>query len=269
MNNQPRIALALAAAMAAFAFPGHAQSWIKPGEETLLLRLGAVSSNFNTSARIDGKTAGGSDINYEDQLGLDSNKSTYSLAGALRFARNHRLDGAYDDNKRSASKTTERSYTIGDTTIPAGTVLGAEQRTSIGYLGYRYSLLKSDAMEVGLGLGVYGGNFKFKFGADSPVINIDKSTTLPLPVLVASGDFYLTERATITATLRGLKVKIGDVDGSVYEAVLAGEYLLTNNVGIGASVGRFDMQADVTKSGFSGSTELKSTAARLYLTARF
>lgn len=247
----------------------HAQSGVKPGEETLIVRLGAVTSNFETYARIDGTTNGGTGIDLEGETGLNGDKSTFIIGGTFRPFARHRFDGLYDSVKRSASKSTERQFVIGDNVIPAGTVLSTEQETAIGYVGYRYSFLKTPDMEVAAGLGMYGGNFKFRFDAQSPVVSIDKSTTLPLPVLTLSGDFYLTENMTLSATLRGLKVKIGDVDGSVFQAGVAAEYFFTKNFGIGAAIDRLDIEADVTKSGFRGNAELKTTAGRLFLTARF
>lgn len=259
--------LALAAAVVPLAV--QAQSGVKPGEEWLIARVGAVTGSFETYARIDGSTSSGTGIDLEGDGGLNSDKTTYILGLTLRPFERHRFDGLYDSVKRSASRNTERQFVIGDTVIPAGTRLAAEQETKIGYLGYRYSFLKSRDMEVAAGLGLYGGNFKFRFDAQSPVVNIDKSTTLPLPVLTLSGDFYLTENMTLTANLRGLKVKIGDVDGSVFNASVGGEYFLTKNLGVGASLDLFDLSADVTKSGFRGTAEFKVTSGRLFLTARF
>ena len=260
---------ALAILASALPLVVQAQAGVKPGEETLIVRLGAVTTNFETYARIDGATNGGTGIDLEGETGLNSDKSTFIIGGTFRPFQRHRFDGFYDSVKRNASKTTERAFVIGDDVIPAGTVLSTEQETKIGYAGYRYSFLKSPDMEVAAGLGIYGGNFKFRFDAQSPVVNIDTSTTLPLPVLTLSGDFYLTDNMTITLNLRGLKVKIGDVDGSVFQAGIAAEYFLTKNFGIGAAIDRLDIEADVTKNSFRGNAEVKSTAGRLFLTARF
>lgn len=259
----------LAAFAVALPSLAHAQAWIKPGDETLILRVGAVAAQIETNARLDGTTSGGTGIDLESDAGLGTDKTTYLLGGTWRFAKNHRFDGLYNEVKRDATKTTERTFVIDDVTYPAGTVLSVEQKTSIGYLGYRYSFLKSPDMEVAAGLGLYGGNFKFKFNASQPGLNVDESTTLPLPVLALSGDFHLTDRATLTAGVRGLKVKIGDVDGSVIGATLASEYWLANHWGVGAALDYLKIEADVTKSGFRGNLEFKGTSGRLYLTARF
>lgn len=260
---------ALAILAAALPCAVHAQSGVKPGEETLIVRLGFVTSNFETSARLDGSTNNGTNIDLEGETGLNGDKSTFMIGGSFRPFQRHRFDALYDSVKRSASKTTQREFVINDIVIPAGTVLSTEQETAIGYAGYRYSFMKSPDMELAAGVGVYGGNFKLRFGAQSPVVSIDESTTLPLPVLTLSGDFYLTENMTLSVGLRGLKVKIGDVDGSVFSAGVGAEYFLTKNIGIGASLERLDIDVDATKSGFRGNVNIKTSAARLFLTARF
>ncbi len=260
------LVVAVAAALPASAL---AQSGVKPGEETLILRLGAVAAQIETNARLDGSTSTGTSIDLESDAGLGTDKTTFQLGATWRIGRNHRIDGLYDEVKRDASKTTQRSFTIDDVTYPAGTVLNVEQKTSVGYLGYRYSFLKNPDMEIAAGLGIYGGNFKYKFNANQGGLNVDQSTTLPLPVLTLSGDFYLTDRLTMTAAVRGLKVKIGDVDGSVIGGTLASEYWLANNWGVGAALDYLKIEADVTKSDFRGNIEFKGTSGRLYLTARF
>jgi hypothetical protein len=272
MSARPRVhaVLALVASTLALAPAlASAQAWTKQGEETLSIRLGALSSQFDTSARINGSGQDGSSVDLEGDLGLGGNKTTFELGSTLRFAPKHRIDFLYNENKRSGSTTTERDYSIGNELIPAGTKLSSSENLKIGFLGYRYSFFKTADTEIAAGLGFYGANIKFKFDANQPVISIDASTTLPLPVLTLSGDFYLTDRMKLTASANGLKVKIGDVDGRTYNLSFAGEYLLTNNLGIGAAIERFNIRADVTKSDYNGRAEITSNSGRVYLTARF
>lgn len=243
--------------------------WMKPGDETLSLRVGAVSQNFDTTARVDGSAIGGTNINLERDVGLAGDKTTYILQGAWRVAPKHRIDALYSDVTRSSSRTTDRTVIIGNVTLPSGSVLSAEQKTAIGYAGYRYSLMKSQGAEIAAGVGAYGGNIKARFSANNPVLNADQSTTVPLPVLVFSADAYLSERMTLNGTLRGLKLKVNDVEGQVYSLGAAFEYLITNNVGVGLGFERFNISVDARKTNLNGRLEIDSTAGRLYLTARF
>jgi hypothetical protein len=268
-SRSARVSILLASAFALAPLAGHAQAWIKPGDETMILRLGGLNSSIDSSVRLDG-SRGGTVIDLESKGGLNGDVNTFFLGATWRVAPRHRIDMLYDENSRDATRNTEREYVIDDVVIPAGTPLYAENKVKIGYLAYRYSFMKTPTSEIAAGLGMYGANFKFRFQSGAPTsVNIDESTTLPLPVLALTGDFYLTDRTTLRAGINGLKVKIGDVDGSVLTANVAGEYQLTNNFGLGLAVEYFDLSADVTKSGFHGNAELKSTKAMLYLTGRF
>jgi hypothetical protein len=263
-----RVSLTLAGALALAPLAGHAQSWIKPGEETMLLRVGGLSSRIDSSVRLDGNR-GGTGIDLEGDTGLDGNRTTYFLGGTLRVAPKHRFDFLYDENSRSGSRSTQREYVIDDIVIPAGTTLSAGNKTRIGYLGYRYSFLKNPTGEVAAGVGMYGGNFQYKFQSGGAGINIDESTTLPLPVLSLSGDWYLTERMFLRAGVNGLKLTVNDVDGSVLVANVGGEYQITNNFGIGLSFEYFDIEVDAVKGGFKGNASLETSKALIYLTGRF
>ena len=64
-------------------------------------------------------------------------------------------------------------------------------------------------------------------------------------------------------------MKVNDVDGSVVTAGVSGEYLFTNNFGVGLSLDYFDLEVDATKNGFTGNAQLKTSKATLYLTGRF
>lgn len=262
-------ALTLAATVASLLpLASHAQSWTRPGEETMNFNLGGVTSRIDASARLDGNR-GGTGIDLEGDTGLDSNRSTFSLGASLRFAPKHRFDALYGAFSRSASKRIDREFVIDDVVIPVNTVLSTESDSKLGFLGYRYSFLKSPSSEFAAGLGMYGGNFKFKFNADAPKVSIDESTTLPLPVLSLTGDFYLTERMILRANVNGLKLKVNDVDGSVLAAGVASEYLFTNNFGLGLGLDYFDLEVDAVKNGFKGNAQFKSSKATLYLTGRF
>lgn len=267
----PRPALFVAmTALSAALWPAAASAqWTKQGEETLSFKVGAVSQNFDTTVRVDGSVLGGTGINLERDVGLIGDKTTYQLQAAWRVASRHRLDAFYSDVSRSASRATDRTLVIGNVTVPIGTLLFAEQKTAVGYLGYRYSLMKSQGAEVAAGIGAYGGNLEARFSASSPFLKTDQSTTVPLPVLVLSADTYLSDRLSLSATIRGLKVEVNRVNGQVLSLGAALEYLVTNNVGVGVSFERFGVSVDSRKANLNGELEVESTSGRLYLTARF
>ena len=178
LGTRASLILSLAAGLAPLA--GHAQAWIKPGEETFMLQLGGLTSRIESSARLDGNR-GGTGIDLEGDTGLDSERQTFHLGGTWRFAAKHRLDGVYTAYDRSATRTTQKEYVIDDVVIPAGTALTAEAETKLFFVGYRYSFVKRPDMEFAGGLGAYGGNFKFRFNATTPASTSTKAPPCPCP----------------------------------------------------------------------------------------
>ena len=90
------------------------------------------------------------------------------------------------------------------------------------------------------------------------------STTVPLPVIGATLDWYINPRWKVSGNVSGMKANIGDVDGSVLIAGAATEYMLLRNLGVGLAYMYSDVSADVTKSDFNGSLGWKTNSVRMY-----
>ncbi len=243
--------------------------WIPGGTETFKLNLGGVVTTNNANFRLDGSGGRGTDIDLESVTGLKEGVTTFFAQGTWRFAPNHRigLTGFVVDRDRSA--VIDRTITIGDTVIPVSTPLTTEAKTQFFIANYQYSFIRNADMELAATLGIYGANFKYRFSAQSPIVNIDKSTTAPLPLIGLSADFYLMPQWTATVFGEGLKLKVGDVDGSMYHVGASTEYMITRNWGAGLGWQLADLKVDVTKSGFNGRIQWRMDGWFAYLQAKF
>ena len=222
-----------------------ADDFIKPGQETFKINLGGIVNDFDTLRR-DGPRDRGVEVDLDD-LGLKRNLSSFMGSATWRFAANHRVGLQGFQTKRSAEKTIERTLEFKDQVILAGTTLSTETKTSFYIANYQYSFIKNDNMELAGVFGIYTANFKLKFNLGSPPVDVDASTTAPLPMIGLSFDYYVTPQWTISALGEGLKVKIGDVDGTTYNVGLSTDYMLTRNFGIGIAYSYVDLSVDVTK----------------------
>jgi hypothetical protein len=245
-----------------------ADDFIKPGQETFKINLGAIVNDFDTSLRLDGPRDRGVEVDLDD-LGLKRNLNSFMGSATWRIASNHRLGLQVFQTKRNAEKTTERTLEFKDQVIPAGTTLATESKTSFYIANYQYSFIKNDNMELAGVFGLYTANFKFKFNASTPPVDVDASTTAPLPMIGLSFDYYVTPQWTVSALAEGLKVKIGDVDGKTYNVGLSTDYMLTRNFGIGIAYSYVDLSVDVTKNGFTGNIGWKMNSILAYAQMRF
>ena len=271
--RQVRRAILAAAVLGAAATPVFAQDatsqFISPYDQTLTIGLGGIVNRFDTSLRLDGNTHSGTDFTLENN-GLKKDNSSFEALVTWRIARAHRLDFEYWTAKRSGSRDYSTSIDIGDTTFPIGANVSIQAKDSLASLDYRWSFSQSPDSEWAAVIGFYGGKFTFDVnavgnaGTVNTTYNKSVSTTLPLPLLGVSWDWYPDKQWQVSAVLQGMKAKVGDVDGHCYQFWGGLEYQLWRNFGVGARYTYNDLGATVSKSDFNGNLSWKSNAVSLY-----
>jgi hypothetical protein len=264
------LACLVVAGAAAYAGAARAQeALIPPGTETFKINLGGILTTNSTSFRLDGTTGRGTDVDLEDIAGLKSDTSSILASGTWRFLPRHRIGITAFQVERDKTRNIDRTITIGDTVIPVNTNLKSEAKSQFFISNYQYSFVKDEHMEFAAVLGLYGANLKYKFTAVAPVVDIDRSTTAPLPVLGLSADFYLNPRWTVSVLGEGLKLKVGDVDGSMYYLGISTDYMFTRNWGVGVGYQLADIKVDLTKGDFRGHIGWRMDGYIAYVQARF
>jgi len=266
--------LALIASGLLLAQAALADDFIKGGEEKFIFNLGGIVNQFDTSFGLNGSSQEGTTINLENG-GLNKSLTSWQAAGTWRWAEHHRSDFLYFGATRNGSRTYDHDITIGDNVIPVGFKVDAEAKDQFFWVDYRYSFVKNETLDFAGVLGIYGGNFKFNVtgtGTDeggTRTINSSSSTTVPLPLIGASVDWYVQPRWKVQSALTGMSAKIGNVDGNAYLFQLGTDYMITRNWGLGLSYLYTRINVDVTQSGFNGKIDWSSNAVLAYATLKF
>ncbi len=252
------------------------QDFIKQGDETVTLNLGGIVNQFGTSVKLNGPGLDGTNIDLENS-GLKKTLSSFDVGGTWRFLSRNRIDASFFSANRSGSGTIDRELIVDGVVVPINSTLTTQAKDQFFEVDYRYSFVKTDAVEVAGLLGVYGGQFKFHFSAthrldsgdEGSVLDATASTTVPLPLIGATVDWYINPQWKISGTLSGLKAHIGNVDGSAFIGGVSTEYMLVRNFGIGAAYTYTDLNVDVTKDSFNGNLAWKLNAISLYGQVKF
>jgi hypothetical protein len=253
-----RLSLAIAAAASlGLATPALAagESYLS-GNETFRLSIGGLIGSTDPSLSLNGTAVDGTRVDFSRDGGEDV--SSFMASGDWRFARKHRVSLLWYGTSRGETYTLANDVIIGDTTIPAGASLTPEISNDFFFVNYRYSFVKNDKVEIAALLGLYGSNWRFDITANAfpgqpgRTFSQDASTTLPLPVVGASLDWYITPRWTATTSLSGMSAKIGDVDGSTWIFTVSTDYLVWRNFGLGVAYMHANIDATVTKDNFNG-----------------
>ncbi|HUJ00593.1 MAG TPA: hypothetical protein VLY46_10185 [Usitatibacter sp.] len=267
-------AAAIVATPAARAADYTSTDYLVPGEESFILDLGGIVNQFDTSLRLDGQTTRGSDVNLE-RNGEAKNLSSFEAFATWRFLSRHRLDLQYFGTKRSGSQDYTGAIDIGDATFPVGANVSVQAKSQFFNADYRYSFAKAPDWEFAGLVGFYGGKFTYDVNATGQSGNLQAtynktvSTTVPLPLLGVTLDWYPDRQWKVSGQLQGMKANIGDVDGHAYLAGASLEYMLWRNLGIGTRYLYSDVNVDVSKSDFHGNLSWKMNSWSLYAKLAF
>jgi hypothetical protein len=117
---------------------------------------------------------------------------------------------------------------------------------------------------------VYGDRFRYsvsatgKPGDGTQSSSSSASTTVPLPLIGGSLDWYVNPRWKISGNVEGFKVHIGDFDGHALVATVSTDYTLLRNLGVGVRYVYADVSVDVARNDFNGNFSRRMNSVNLY-----
>jgi len=240
--------LSLALLMAAIT-PARATEDLIPNHPALNDRfyfaLGAFWPQTTTSAQLNSTRLGaGASIDFENALGLSTDKSVPSFIGRWRFGERWRLEAEYFELNRGGSRSLDRSIQFGDLVFPITAQVTSKFNFSDLRLSVDYSFFKTPDKEVGAGLGLHRVTYDVSLAA-SLVGTQQEDVWAPLPVLNLYGQFALTEKWAVGARLSRLSLSYGRYDGSLTSLELDVLYQPFRHVGFGIGDRSLDIKLDV------------------------
>lgn len=181
---------------------------------------------LNSNVRVDGQQ-NGTDLDAEDDLGLDQFK--LQPRGMLRWrpGKRHELEIGYQFARRSGQKILERDFTIGDSVFTAGLDAKTTFDTDQAFFAYRFAFLAKENTQVGVALGL--GALFLDVGVDAVAtvsngggsasgrISQSRSLTGPLGSIGLFGRFHLGKEWYLDTEARGVSVSIDRFTARVLE----------------------------------------------------
>jgi hypothetical protein len=257
-----------------------AADWIKQGEEKVYFEGGAFFPAFDTKLRVDSASIGeGTDIDLENDLDFNDRETTYRLGGYWRFLSRHRIAVSYFNFNRDASATLNKEITIGDEVYPAGAQVASEMKFQVIPISYMYSFMKREKFEFSGGLGLHWYRIDFKAKGDASLGNEDldadvtANANVPLPLIGLRFDYHFTPKwsAGLLGELFWLNTSSDTFkfSGSLVNLRLSTEYWFFNNVGLGAALNWFDLNADVDDDDWKGNLDYNYWGPQIYVAVRF
>jgi hypothetical protein len=192
---------------------------------------------LNSDIRIDGADGTGTDIDVEDDLGMEKTKIQPRFSLRWRPGRRHELEGGYQWARRNADKTLARDINFGDSTFTAGADIHSVFNTDLAFLTYRFAFTAKERTQIGaaLGLGVLFLDVGVEaLGTGSGPLSgrsfdVSKSVKGPLGSLGLYGRFLAGDSWQFELDARALKISIDRFHPRVLEAGGAARYYFSKS----------------------------------------
>jgi len=204
------------------------------------LNLSVTGVILNSDIRIDGSGGTGTDIDVEDDLGMEKTKIQPRFSLRWRPGRRHELEGGYQWARRNADKRLSRDIEFGDSSFTAGADIHSTFNTDLAFLTYRFAFMAKERTQIGaaLGLGVLFldvGVAALGTGTGPGAgrsFDVSKSVKGPLGSLGLYGRFLAGDSWQFEADFRALKISIDRFHPRVLEAGGAARYYFSQKFGL-------------------------------------
>lgn len=237
--------------------------------ETLTLRAGAVIMDVDSSFRVDSRSLGkGTNVDAEDDLGLDDSDDVFRAELLWRIAPRHQLSLGYYDLSRDATERTDEAYRIGNVIFPAGISVSTEFDLKLADLSYAYSLVQNDRFEFAPLIGVYGMDFDVRVENDPLGLSEGEAEKFPLPTIGARFNYRLTPSWWIRAKGQYFYIEYDQYEGQMLELGAGLEWNVWRKLSLGAGYSHIDMDIENTNAN-GGKGEYKYDGLWAYLALTF
>ena len=262
-----RTVLLLAAFAMLAAMPAPAQSVVSATDREAMrgvpdnwgFRLGGFWQTFETRVRLDGETGQGTEIDFEKDLDLNTNRTAFQFGAFYRFSDHHRLELSYVPWSRERTATIDREIQWGDVIYEAGATINTHEKAQQFNAIYKYSFFNNGKVTFGLNGGISALWTDFTLSGEGTIsggenvsgtIAESKEVIFPIPVIGVHFDMMLIKRLIWRADDNFFAASISGYDGNLNELSTSIVYFLTKNIGVGG--GFSSTTYNITKSASHG-----------------
>jgi hypothetical protein len=196
---------------------------------------------ITTSLRIDGQSPGpgllgtpGTVLSGEKDLGLDSRIPQGRIEIMFRLRERNRLRVDYFETNRRGDHVIARQVVAGDETFQAADrVTSSVQWRQFG-LTYTYSALRTDRLELGLGIGLYFVEAEARAAVEAKQLRQEVSGAGAFPTIPLDFTWRISRRFAMVARAQYLHASVNNFEGSMGEYHADFQYRWRPNFSLGA-----------------------------------
>lgn len=221
--------------------------------ERASILFGAFITDRDSSTRLDSDAGDGTDLDLEDDLGLESSTSVARLGGYFWLGRRHRIDGAFFDLSRSASLPIQETIDFGDETFEIDTVVNTEADLSIIKADYTFAAIARERGFLGVTAGLYIAETTMSLSQATLGRAESEDLTAPLPLFGLRGDYAVGDRVTLRGAMQWFGYETDDIDGRLTDFYFGADYGFGERMAVGLAYNKVSMSLGAQEErGFEG-----------------
>lgn len=218
--------------------------------------IGAFITDRRSSTRLDSDASPGSDIELENDLGLETSSTVFRAGGYYWMKPRHRLDFSLFDLSRTSSKQIEETIEFGEDVFNIDTVVNTTSDLSIIKADYTYAVVNRERGFFGLTGGLYIADTSLTLQEQALGTFESEDLTAPLPVAGFRGEYEISDRFTLRGAGQWFAIDTGDVKGSLRDIYLGVDYGFNERMAIGLAYNEVAMNIGASESGgFEGAID--------------
>jgi hypothetical protein len=208
------------------------------------INLGGYLPSVSTNGKLSTSLANGTNINFNNQLGLTPNTETLDAFAAWRISKHNYVAFQYFGFGRTSTKTLADSIIWGGNVYHAGATVDVNNHVTYYGFSYRYYIWREKNWELGPGLGIDALSLTSSIalrvsasdssGSFTDSAKKNASVTAPVPMLGLYADWEFVPRLLVKGTLQYIYINdIAGVGGHVSDDVIGLEWYPLGNFGLG------------------------------------
>jgi hypothetical protein len=238
-------AILTAVFVVSIAVPAAAQGVYDPLFDRFNFKLEGSAVGLTSVIRLDSEGLGeGTELHFEDDLGLSGGEVIPSLSFEWQVGRRHRLGVRWQDIDRSSTAQALTEIHWGDEIIPIEANIGLAFDITTYAVDYTYYPWIKERWAGGFGIGFRVLDLTTVLVVEEIELDEQVSVSAPIPYINFEYRRMLGEHWRMKAGLGWLDLTIGDISGSQYIGRLAFEYITDRRWGFGAAINLSTINVD-------------------------
>ena len=237
-------------------------------EDRLRLEINLLWASPSTKLRVDeSPTQPGTEINAEDDLGLDDSQLLPQVELTLLPGERHLIRLSRFAIDRSAAKHLEKNISFDDQDYLVGERVDSILNLTMFGLTYGYRFIRTQQAEISASFGIQIADVETNAVVRNRVVRESENGVAPLPLLGIEGRYDFSPRWSGEARVQYLTVNETDVDGSILDARLGVTWRMNPYLLFGLGYRTFQIDIDSADEDTSGFVDLTVAGPLLFVRA--